>query len=295
MHERIDGALILRSERNMERILIPTDFSEMAQNALDYGVRLARRKGARITVMHTVQKPMAPPQGPVRDRSDIPKEDEESLALWEELESITDWIRQGSPEIEKVTQKMPSGFPGDEILKTVEEEGVDLVVMGTKGEKGFSDSLMGTTASNVIQKASCDVLTVPQDARFKTYEQAAYASNLNEKDPQALKQLLDFLDNSSTKVDAVHVLDEDEEVDKKSYERFQEGLRGEGIVDRVGFERVRGARLEEVLDAFIDEKGVDLLSMLNESRNFLQRLFHNSKSKKMAFHSKVPLLILHRK
>ncbi|MFB6258555.1 MAG: universal stress protein [Flavobacteriales bacterium] len=278
----------------MQRILIPTDFSEMAQNAVNYGVELARRAGARITIMHSVQKPLVPPQGPVRDLSDIPQEDDASIALWQELEGITNWIREGRPEIEKVSQRMPSGLPGDEILKNVEEEQVDLVVMGTKGEKGFGDTLMGTTAANVLQKASCDVLLIPEEARFNKYEQVAYATGLNEKDPRALKKLFRFLeDDPKARVDAVHVLGKGEGLNEKHYEAFEKGLEKEGLSEKVTFEKLEGDHLEEVLDWFIQHKGVDLLAMLNESRNFFQRLFHNSKSKKMAFHTKVPLLVIH--
>ncbi len=280
----------------MERILIPTDFSDMAQNALSYGVELARRSGARITVMHSVQKPMVPPQGPVRDLSQIPKEDETSIALWQELEGVTSWIREGRPEIEKVSQRMPSGLPGDEILKTVEEEGNDLIVMGTKGEKGFSDTLMGTTAANVLQKAPCDVLLVPENASFKKLERVAYASGLNEKDPLALERLFDLLkDHPAVTVDVVHVLRKGEEVDEERSQNFLKGLKDKGLSEKVTFEKREGKRLEEVLDGFIQEKGIDLLAMLNESRNFLQRFFHNSKSKKMAFHTAIPLLVIHAK
>lgn len=279
----------------MQRILIPTDFSDMAQNALSYGVKLARRYGAEITVLHSVQKPMSPPQGPVRDRSDIPKEDEESYALWQGLEEITEWIREGKPEIQKVTQKMPSGFPGDEILKAVQEEDVDLVVMGTKGEKGFSDSLMGTTASNVIQKASCHVLMIPENASFKSYKEVAYASDLSERDLSILQELLDFVQDPSAAIRAVHVTDEKEEGEDRRSEDFRKKLEEGGLTDRIGVEKVHGDRLEEALDRYIQEKGVDLLAMLNLSRNFFQRLFHNSKTKRMAFHSKVPLLVMHQK
>lgn len=285
---------ILSKNTLMQRILIPTDFSDMAQNALNYGVELAKSTGARIIVMHTVQSPTVPPQGPIRDKSEIPKEDKTSMALWEELEEVTEQIREGRPEIEKVSQRMPIGLPGDEILNAIEEDESDLVVMGTKGEKGFGDTLMGTTAANVLQKAPCDVLFVPEDALYEKYEQVAYASGLNEKDPLALKRLFHFLaEHPNAKVDAVHVKGKGENLDEKPLEAFKKGLESAGLSEKVAFEKLEGERLEEVLDGLIQRKEVDLVAMLNESRNFLQRLFHKSKSKKMAFHTKVPLLVIH--
>ncbi len=277
----------------MQRILIPTDFSDMALNAVNYGVELARRCNASITVMHSVQKPSSPPQGPVRDRSEITEEDQNNITLWQELEQLSEWIRGGRPEIEKVTQRMPSGLPGDEILKAVREEGSDLVVMGTKGEKGFSDTLMGTTTSNVIQKAPCNVLTVPEKASFQGIEAVAYASGLHEKDPLAIRSLLEFLDDFKARIDVVHVHGKGEHPADQDLKAFQEGLERFGLSDAVGFDTIEGAHLEEALDAYVDNKELDLLAMLNESRNFIQRLFHKSKTKKMAFHSKLPLLVLH--
>lgn len=276
----------------MERILIPTDFSELAQNAVDYGVELARRSNARITVMHTIQRPQGPPQGPIRDRSEIPKEDEQSLALWQELESLSKWIREGHSEIEKVSERMPNGLPGDEILKAAAEEGSDLIVMGTKGEKGFSDTMMGTTAANVIQKTPCNVLMVPEDARFKEYRRVAYATAFHPKDTEILKGVLEFLDRSDCELRAVHVLDEAQNMDPDEEKAFLRKLERAGL-DRVKLEEAKGSRLESALDAYIQENQIDLLVMLNESRNFIQRLFQSSKSKKMAFQTRIPLLVMH--
>ncbi|MFB6257802.1 MAG: universal stress protein [Flavobacteriales bacterium] len=277
----------------MERILIPTDFSKMAQNALDYGVELARLLGGAITVLHAVEKPTVPPQGPVRDRSEIPEEDETSMTRWEELEGISKKIRQGPEEIDKVDQILPKGLPGDEIIKAVREEKSELIVMGAKGEKGFSDSVMGTTAANVLQKAPCNVLMIPENARFKKYERIAYASDLNAKDPQALKELFRFLAGHSAQVDVVHVQGKNEAGELPDQKAFEQELKREGIWEAVNFEQVEGKSLENALDAFIDRREAELLVMLNEDRNFFQRLLHNSKSKKMAFHTKIPLLVLH--
>lgn len=276
----------------MKRILIPTDFSEMAQNALEYGVELARRSGAGITLMHSVQKPISPPQGPVRDRSEIPEENEEALALWEELEGISKWVREGHPEIQEVSERMPSGFPGDEIIKTVKEGSYDLIVMGTKGEKWFSDTLMGTTASNVLQKAPCNVLLVPEKARYKKIQTAAYASALHEKDPQAVRELMDFL-GQRTEIRAVHVLGKGEELSEDEQEVFRRRMEKVGTGAPSVLDVARGDRIEKALDDYVRENGVDLVAMLNESRNFIQRLFQESRSKRMAFHTSVPLLVMH--
>lgn len=277
----------------MERILIPTDFSEMAQNAVEYGIELARRSNARITVMHSVQKPSGPPQGPVRDRSEIADHEEQNIALWEELEGLSKWIREGHPEIEKVSEHMPFGFPGDEILKAAKEEQCDLIVMGTKGEKGFSDTMMGTTASNVLQKASCNVLMVPEDARFEGYERVVYATAFNPKDHQALRGLQELLNAPKCDIQALHAVGEHEEPNPDEERAFLSKLEKAGLSDRVKLVHAKGDRLEFVLDRYIRENEVDLLAMLNESRNFIQRLFQGSKSKKMAFHTGVPLLVMH--
>ncbi|HEY0196528.1 MAG TPA: universal stress protein, partial [Methanobacterium sp.] len=81
------------------------------------------------------------------------------------LEKIEDLVEEFKKEegIEKdikLTKESKEGSPADVILKTVEEEGVDLIVMGTSGKHGLDRFLLGSVTEKVVRSANCTVLAV---------------------------------------------------------------------------------------------------------------------------------------
>ncbi len=284
----------------MSHILIPVDFSAHSKNALDYGIAFARAIKGTVTLLHTVHYPANDPLAPVYDRSGgVLEESQEEKAARESLEELEKNIKQELGNEVQVDHVVPMGFPGDEILKVVKEKEVDFVVMGTKGkgEDDYADSLMGTTSRNVLQKAPCSVLLVPQQARSKKVEKICYASDHHEGNGEALERLVALADRLGAEVHSLHVLEDPVEgvsKDKLARHLFQKGA----LKDKVQLHTEhlnKGEALEDRIEAFITSHQMDLLAMLNQNRNFFQRLFDPSFSRKMAFHTKVPLLVFHRK
>jgi universal stress protein A len=134
-------------------ILVPTDFSANAEQALDYACELAAKLGSTVRLVHAV--PMPPSALQVA----LPEEILEKLVAehGEALEKLAVPRRAstsfGEPLIEV-------GDPRDMIVETARRLGVDLIVMGTHGRRGLSRVVMGSVAEDVIRHAPCPVLTV---------------------------------------------------------------------------------------------------------------------------------------
>ena len=139
------------------KILNPTDFSECAEQARVQAIRLARALGAEIILFHVaVETPLyaegvlAP--GDVRKIYDAQRKWAE-----EALEARAAETRAaGVPARWKLTV----GVPADAIVQAVEEEGAEMIVMGTHGRRGLERILLGSVANKVVQLAPCPVLTV---------------------------------------------------------------------------------------------------------------------------------------
>ena len=139
------------------KILNPTDFSECAEQARAQAIWLARALGAEIVLLHVaVETPfyaegvLAP--GEVRKIYDAQRKWAE-----EALEARAAETRAaGVPARWKLTV----GAPADAIVQAVEEEGAEMIVMGTHGRRGLERMLLGSVANKVIQLAPCPVLTV---------------------------------------------------------------------------------------------------------------------------------------
>jgi nucleotide-binding universal stress UspA family protein len=137
-------------------VLVPTDFSAFADQALDYAIRLARTLNARLTLLHVMQPvPMA--------RVDM------GVALPETYLQELEEAVQGSMEdaLARVTaagltgeRVILYGVPFQEIVETAKARQVDIIVMGTHGRTGLMHVLLGSVAEKVVRLAPCSVLVV---------------------------------------------------------------------------------------------------------------------------------------
>src|SRR5579883_1024730 len=133
---------------DVQRILVPHDFSDAAERALDYAVTLAKKFGARITLMHAYEIPsLGYPEALVASlefSSDIER------VVGKALEAIAARARRSDVEIDAVLRL---GRAWTEILTVAEQTRADLVVMGTHGRKGVSRALLGSVAEKIVRTA----------------------------------------------------------------------------------------------------------------------------------------------
>ena len=156
------------------RILVPTDFSEPSEAALEYARAVATRFGASLHLLHVVDDPY---RAAYATEAYIP----EVEGLRDEL--IADAIgklkeRLRSPDVGSLhaTTHAVIGIPAWSIVEYAGMHDIDLIVMGTHGRAGMSHLLMGSVAEQVVRTALCPVLTVrqtPAAARTKTADDVA--------------------------------------------------------------------------------------------------------------------------
>jgi nucleotide-binding universal stress UspA family protein len=136
-------------------ILHPTDFSEPAACAFALACSLARDCGARLVVLH-VDRPPVGHDAVIAHRQ--PEEYEKPL--WDLLNRL----RVPDPNVE-IELRLVEGDPKTEILRGAEEEGCDLIVLGTQGRTGLPRLVVGSVAEQVLRHAGCPVLTVKAPSR----------------------------------------------------------------------------------------------------------------------------------
>jgi len=137
-----------------------TDFSENADQAFIVARDLAVKLGASIEIIHvTVNFSIYPPV----QATYMPIEYDPQF-----IEEVTQAAMKSVREkyVEKLPAGLPynvnieSGYPSTEILRLVEDKGIDLLVMGSHGLTGLAHVLFGSTADRVVRRAPCSVLTV---------------------------------------------------------------------------------------------------------------------------------------
>jgi nucleotide-binding universal stress UspA family protein len=138
-------------------ILAPTDFSEYSKQAVASALELAKKFGAKLSILHVVELPPYPVEGYVPPSL--------TSTFLEDLErQASQDLAQVVPEAEsagiEVARLVTVGSPYRKIIDMAEAEQVDLIVMATAGRTGFSRLVMGSIAERVVRTASCPVLTI---------------------------------------------------------------------------------------------------------------------------------------
>jgi nucleotide-binding universal stress UspA family protein len=139
----------------MKKILVPIDFAEASEAALLYGRQLAKVLGADLHVMHVMEHLLLSPT------DSRPPAIEAGIAA-RLAERITEDDRT---TLSAVAVMRKGGVPGDEIVRYAEDEGIDLIVMGTHGRVNVAHQQIGSVADQVVRAAPCPVLTVRQSER----------------------------------------------------------------------------------------------------------------------------------
>jgi nucleotide-binding universal stress UspA family protein len=138
------------------KILVPVDFSQHSQQALEEAISLAKVFDSEVHLLHCYQiHPAAvSPYGIV-----IPENFEHDVRM-AALRRLAEWREKVAAAGCKVQEHISAHFPTEEIAAVAEKIGADLIVMGTRGLSGIKHVLLGSVAERTIRAAPCPVLTV---------------------------------------------------------------------------------------------------------------------------------------
>ncbi|MCK9150351.1 universal stress protein [Methanobacterium alcaliphilum] len=140
-----------------KKILLPTDGSNFANVAAEHAVWLAKTSGAEIialTVMETSSLVGLPADDLIVRIKEMLQEE-----AGKSLETINKIVKESGADI-KLSMKTEEGSPAEAVLKTIKDEDIDLVVIGTSGKHGLDRFLLGSVAEKVVRSSSCPVLVV---------------------------------------------------------------------------------------------------------------------------------------
>jgi nucleotide-binding universal stress UspA family protein len=141
----------------LKKVLVPTDFSESARQALRYGMSFAKEYGAELLLLHVVENLTV---GYASDLFPVPMAEvfqEISGYAKAELAKLGEEARgRGLAVQEHVVQ----GKPSAEIIRFAAANAIDIIVLGTHGKGMLDQALFGSTTERVVRRAPCPVLTV---------------------------------------------------------------------------------------------------------------------------------------
>lgn len=268
----------------MKTILVPTDYSDTAKNAANYAARLAQEMNARLLLLHVYHVPLPVSEVPIAVVTPEELEAEHERLLKDEAKRI-----QQLSGLE-LAWKSRIGLAADEIIR--EEKEAALIVMGMHGAGKLTEVLIGSVATSTMRKANIPVLLIPEDARFSIPKKIVLACDFEPRtDMNSLKTLSSFSKIFASSIVVLNVKQQQEgvSVDEAMSEiKMEDELHGIQHVYRFSEHNDPVSGIKR----FVEEQGAEMVAVIPHRYSFIERIFHHSISKELAFHSKVPVLAL---
>jgi len=265
----------------MQKILVPTDFSDCAQQALDYAIAIANRFGGAITLYHVFKMR-------VTSRSFV---NVDSLLKEEAEERIHRIIEEVEPRLSGGASISGVAMKGS-IVMSISHRAVtgqyDLIVMGTEGTSEIVDLIMGSTTVGVIEEVTCPVLAVPQTAPYDGIHSIVFA--IDEKGVSDINTLMPLVQLSQAfhiPIKVYHKADPRQPAEVEAVV----GRLFENIPHLFFYETSEHNTTESILEYAKGEKA-DLVCLIRKKRDFLEKLFHTSVTRENVLRSHVPMLVL---
>lgn len=275
----------------MKKILVPTDFSNVANNAFVHALGLANLVNGELILLHTYELPIVENQLAPQNYQTI--FDSLELANFEkfknEIPKLQKLAAENGFEHVKWNHMLMDGDLIFNIKEIIKSEAIDYVVMGTSGASGWKEMFLGTNTGEAIANLSVPVLSVPESAKYTKIETIGFTTRFREKDKKALSNVLKIAKSAGANVKCLYVQTKETDNTQATYENWKNYFNDEPVQ----FFIITSDEVNKTIEEFIENQNINVLSMLTYKRNFFQWLFTTSFTERMSYHCIIPILVLH--
>jgi nucleotide-binding universal stress UspA family protein len=270
------------------KIIVTTDFSDNSIAGLRMAATLARLLHAELHFLHVCYFPGEPGEKPESHNERVKKEME---LLQQRLQSfVKPFLKYFDPKDIIRYHVVESFIVERAILNLQKKTEADLICISTRGA-GKLRKLLGTTAGNLITRSSAPVMVVPFNYKMRPLKTVVYFCDL-ENPAREIKILSEYTDKLHLKTELIHFSS------KAGMQKAEEKLRKFAkLSDLKTFVfPIGGSTVSKRMLEYTEKNNPSLVALFaRERQGFLQRIFNLSHSEEMAFHTKIPLLVFHKK
>tara|TARA_R110000868_G_scaffold30604_1_gene113021 strand:- start:27 stop:866 length:840 start_codon:yes stop_codon:yes gene_type:complete len=278
----------------MKHILIPTDFSDNAWNALVYGISFFKKTHCTFHIVHI---------------NAINTNSSGEAAMYVSPDLLEKTILAESREKLKVlikkVEKLPLntkhyfktqaiyGFLTDQLKDQVKEKNIELIIMGTKGSSGLKAVSIGSNTGNVITKVPCTIMAVPESATYESVKEIGFPSDLNlAYEIKVLDTIKDIILLKNSALRLLYISSKGEELNTNQI-KIKKFLLDYFKETECTFHEVTGKKIDESVQCFTESRNLDMLIMVAKNLNFLESILFRPTVERISYHTKVPFLVIH--
>jgi len=271
------------------KYLIPTDFSEYADYALQMGINLAHVTDAEIHLIHSMDH--------INNITKFNLGKDKSEELDQLIEQwATEKLEMMKREISKYGLQcithLYNGRLIDDIKNQIANEDYDMVIMGSHGASGKEEWFIGSNTSKVVRKIHENVLVVKKPVASLDFSEVVFVTGLSVKEQKALKIFLDFIEPFDVKevhimsVDTLNYFSQPSIIMKEALKDFKEIANNSNV--KCHF--YTDYSIQAGIRHFTEEYKIDLIGISNYVRHPIKRIFLGSNVEMLVNHSDIPVL-----
>ena len=279
----------------MQKILVPTDFSDNAKKAIDYAVALAEKANAEIVLLNVttvLDSTFSSRKALVKEYNNTRVE-----SIREQLKELQQSIAANNAKV-KLTTQLYEGEVQDSILQCAADENADLIIMGTQGAGRLKKIFIGSITAGIIGNTTVPVLAIPKKAEWKKLENILFATRQLDVNNKIFTPVLKL---AQLEAALIHVAvftdtDDDDAGDYMEHGRLLNAYR-QTLPSRykdINFKTVQleGEEFDDTIEQYINDNQIDMMVMTTHKRSFWESVFNSSMTKEMSYHINIPLLAI---
>lgn len=271
----------------MKKILVPTDFSDHAEYALQVAAKIAKDHGGEILLLHLVE---------------LPGQESDAVVAGAEVPEIAFFLKKAHERFEEVKEAdyldgltvsdallFDDAFEG--IIKAAKKHEADLIVMGSHGASGFKEMFIGSNTEKVVRTSDIPVLVIKKEQADFSPSTVVFASNFADEIKKPFAKVVDFANTFKAKLHLLYI---------NTPASFKSTHAAEKIITDFasGFSLENGYSVNIYNDVNV-EKGIlhyansvnaDLVAMCTHGRQGLAHFFNGSISEDLVNHAVRPVV-----
>jgi nucleotide-binding universal stress UspA family protein len=281
----------------VKKILVPTDFSEQAGYALDFAYQIALKSKAEIILINVVDYPgLSSVWGggmnviggvePPLDNLDESFINNLLSRSKDEIRAMTQRLDPGSVKIKQVVEV---GNPYFIISEKIEQENVNLVIMGTKGATGLEEVLIGSNTERVVRHAKCPVITIKKKRDYTKIHNIAFASNFEGDQAHVVEELFKLQDIFEAKLHLVKINTPNNFESNRTIFKEMKTFVEKYNISNYSLNVYNDYIEEDGIIYFCEDIGADMIALATHGRTGLMHLLSGSIAEDIVNHAKRPV------
>lgn len=272
-------------------IVVPTDFSNNALTATQYAIKLAKKTGYNVHILHAYMSFRSAFQ------SDLANQTDEKRATLGAQKGMESFLQSLGPLAEK--PDVSSGEVKAGLVEAISDftmaDHTELIVMGTHGASGLKMGLLGSNTYDIAKAAIAPLLIIPSNTLFNGLGNIVFFTDYQDGDKDTWKRLNSLFGRFIKQCTLVHIHEENgppTDVDQEKLDRWKAELEGTTGFSGLATQLVHGKESVDIVNETIDRLGATLTALtLIGGRSFFEKLAHKSLAKAIIHQPKTPVFI----